>query len=161
MKFAKYYNVKNKVNEMINEGKLSAYQKDHYKGLFVCMDTNRFLICRVLEGYDKNYKKVDGAWLIEQNEISQYNFINYIKSKLKLNTNANDRTERDFVLERLSLREIIESILIMDDFDGLENSDTLECKNYKECLDVIDDGFGIIEFTDEIQFEHKITCMQN
>jgi len=81
MKFAKYYDVTSKMNQLIDKGELFSYAKDYYKKLFICMDTNDFWISRVLEGYNSEYDPEQGKWLIEREKIDKYDFIEFLSEK--------------------------------------------------------------------------------
>lgn len=146
MEFAKYYNVTNKLNEMLSrEGVLFGYKKDSCKGLYVCMDTHDFWICRIIEGYNSEYEQEEGKWLIERNKIDKYDFIEFTKEKINDDSEVNNRHERESFINRLELSQIIEFLILMDDDNGLENWDNYEADTLNEAIEVIDDGYGIIE----------------
>ena len=151
MEFAKYYNVTNKLNKMIEEGKLFSYQKDEHKGLFVCMDTHDFWISRILEGYNSEYEREESKYLVERNKIDKYEFIEFVKENLNDDSEIDSRFSRDyFIDECLELNQIIEYLILMDDDKGLEGWDNCECDSYEEAIEVIDGGFGIIEYKEAI-----------
>lgn len=149
MEFAKYYNVTNKLNEMLErtEQVLFSYQKDSYKSLFICSDTHDFWISRILEGYNEDFEQEEGKWLVERNKIDKYDFISFIEESHKQDLKVIDRPSRDVVIECLDDNFIIENLILMDDDNGLEGWDNCECNSYNEAVEVIDGGFGIIELT--------------
>lgn len=147
MEFGKYYNVTEKVNQMVNDNKLCGYSENNYKGVFICMDTHVFWVARILKGYNSDYETQDDCWLIERNKIDKYELIQYVE---KDNADIATRQERDYFIKNcMSLKDIIENLLLMDDEKCLENWDNYECDSYDEAVNVLDDGFGIIEYKEE------------
>ena len=74
MEFAKYYNVSNLVEEMQKAEEIDCYPTDNdkFEGVYVCMDTNDFWISRINKGYNEEYEREDGKYLVERNKISIY-----------------------------------------------------------------------------------------
>lgn len=74
MEFAKYYNVSNLVEEMKKAEEIDGYPTgdDKFEGVYVCMDTNDFWISRINKGYNEEYEREDGKYLVERNKISIY-----------------------------------------------------------------------------------------
>lgn len=148
MEFAKYYNVTNKLNELIDNGELFSYTKNCYKGLYICFDTHDIWISRVQEGINGEYEEEEGKWLIERNKIDKYDFCEFLKEKKNDDSNITDRLTRDFYIDKcFPANEILENVILMDDDAGLENWDNCECDSLEEAIEVIDGGFGIIELT--------------
>lgn len=147
MEFAKYYDVTNKMNELIDKGELFSYTKDSYKKLYICMDTHDFWISRVQEGYNSEYEEEEGKWLIEREKIDKYSFIEFVSEKTGKEYKVSDRFQRDNIIDRLSVNRVIEYLILMDDDKGLEGWDNLECDSLEEVIEAIDGGFGIIQLT--------------
>lgn len=146
MKFAKYYNVTNKMNELLKKGQLFSYEKDLYRGLYICSDTHDFWISRILEGYNEEFEKEEGKWLIERNKIDKYEFCEFLKEKKNDKASITDRSLRDYYIEQcFSTNEIIENLILLDDKSGLEGWDNFECDSPEEAVDIIDGGYGIIQ----------------
>lgn len=151
MEFARYYNVTDKLNKMLEDNKLSSYTKDYCKGLYICMDTHDFWISRILDGYNSEYEKEDGKWLVERNKIDKYDFCEFLKEQKKDDSEIKDRWTRDYYIDEcFPINDIIETLILMDDDKGLENWDTYECYSHNEAIEVIDGGFGIIEYKEVI-----------
>jgi hypothetical protein len=145
MKFAKYYNVTNKMNEMIEKGDLFSYEKGFYKGLYICKDTHDFWISRVLEGYNSEFEQEDGKWLVERNKIDKYDFCEFLKEKKNDDSIITDRRTRDYYIDECFQDEVImETLILMDDDKGLEGWDNYECDSYEEAVEAIDGGYGIL-----------------
>lgn len=74
MEFAKYYNVSDIVDTMIEKEEIDCYPtgKDKYLGVYVCEDSNDFWISRILKGYNEEYEKDDDMYLVERNKIDIY-----------------------------------------------------------------------------------------
>lgn len=150
MEFAKYYNVTNKLNEMLEKKEqiLFSYTKDYCKGLFICEDTHDFWICRILENTNEDYDQEEGKYLIERNKIDKYEFCEFLKEQKNDDSDINDRWTRDFYIDKcFPINDIIETLILMDDDKGLENWDNKECDSYEEAIEVLDNGYGIIELT--------------
>lgn len=58
MEFAKYYDVSKIVDDMKEKEEIDCYPTgdDKFKGVYVCMDTNDFWICRIIKGYNEEYE---------------------------------------------------------------------------------------------------------
>ena len=143
MKFAKYYDVTSKMNQLITKGELFSYTKDYYKKLFICMDTHDFWISRVLEGYNSEYDQEQGKWLIEREKIDKYAFIDFLSEKTGKEYEVNDRYQRKAIIDRVPVDKVVEYLILMDDDKGLEGWDSLECDSLEEAIEAIDGGYGI------------------
>jgi hypothetical protein len=151
MDFAKYYNVTNKLNKMLKEGKLNSYEEGLYKGLYICEDTHDIWISRILEGYNSEFEKEDGKWLVERNKISKYDLCEFLKDKKKDDSKIDNRQSRDFYIDNcFELDDIIENIILMDDANGLEGWDNYEADSLEEAIEAIDGGYGIIEYKEAV-----------
>ncbi len=146
MEFAKYYDATNKMNRLINDRKLFSYTKDYCQKLYICMDTHDFWISRILEGYNSEFEEEQGKWLIERNKIDKYDFCRFMKEKEDDDFNITSKHLRDIYIKNcFTTDEIIENVILMDDKNGLEGFDNYECDSLEEAIEIIDDGFGIIE----------------
>lgn len=150
MEFAKYYNVTAKLDSMINKKQVSSYKENEYRGVFICNDVHDMWIYRILEGYNEDYEKEDGKYLLERNKIDKYDLCDFLKEESGDIAQTVNRTLRDLYIEELlTVDEIIEAIILMDDEAGLENWDCIEHDDYDECIALIDGGYGIIDFIEQ------------
>lgn len=145
MKFAQYYNVTKRVTELVIEGKMESYDGSHL-GVYICEDTHDFWICRILEGYNEEYELEEGKWLVERNKIDKFDVIQFAMENEKLEEfEVLDRHARDIAVDMLEDKDLIDIVILMDDENGLENWDLVECDSLEECVDSIDGGYGIVE----------------
>jgi hypothetical protein len=150
MEFAKYYNATGILNKMLEEdNKLFAYQKDYCQGLYICMDTHDFWVCRILDGYNEEFEQEEGSWLVERNKIDKYDLLEFVKENYKKlrASHVSDRNTRDWLIDTFKTKKLIEYVILYDDDKGLEGWDNTKCDSLEECIKVIDGGFGIIELT--------------
>lgn len=145
MEYAKYYNATNIAKEMFKNKELNDYTEENLKGVFVCNDSNDFWICRLLEGYNDEYEKVDGLWLIERNKINKFDLLSYIEEKENKNFCVSNKRELHEVLSKLNVKHIIKTVIKMDDNECLMNWDNKECLSYEECIEVLEDGNEILK----------------
>ena len=89
---------------------------DGYIRFFICLDVTDFWIVRVLEGFNEEYEKQDGSYLLERNTI-----------------------QKDSKRQGLTLSKVIE-LIKEDDFS---NWDVVEYSNLEELIDDIDGGYGL------------------
>lgn len=158
MKFAKYYDATNILNNLLNEGKLNSYEgegeDDYCEKLYICQDTHDFWICRVLSNLNEQYDYEDGKWLIERNKIDKYDVVDFIKESSDelrnkignletLYRQLNIRMLLGKILSSIDDKVLLEKNILLDDNNGLENWDCLECDSIEECIENIDGGFGI------------------
>ena len=147
MEFAKYYNGTKVLAQLLKESKLFSYQEGYCKGVYVCSDTHDMWICRILEGYNNEYEKEEGKWLVERNKIDKYELIDFINEEelAEEKWKVNNRNDLHYILSNISAENLIRYIILFDDNQGLENWDNLQCDSLEECIKVIDNGYGIIE----------------
>lgn len=108
--FAKY----TEITDLAFEVK-PAYKDEGYIRFFICPDVNDFWLVRVLEGFNEEYKKEEGVFLLERNNIG--------KTKTEtLNTNK--------------VKKIIEE-------DDLSNWDLQEYTTIEKLIEDLDAGYGI------------------
>lgn len=154
MRSYKYYDVSNIVDEMITNGEIDCYpaDEDKFEGVYVCMDTNDFWIARINKGYNEDYKREDGKYLVERNRFSIYDVMDRLyelhKKKLPdfkesdLRYETKNKCHEYF--DKFKEREIIKAVIYLDDFDGLSNWDCYEANSLEEAVEIIDGGFGIL-----------------
>lgn len=145
MEFAKYYNVTNIVKKLMNEEKISSDWEQYSNGVYVCMDTHDFWICRILEGYNDEYEQEEGSWLVERNKICKYDLISFIEENAEKKFNVKNRQDRDRIFDNIFTDKLIEWVIKYDDEQGLENWDNLQEYSLEECVNAIDGGYGIVE----------------
>ena len=158
MEFAKYYNV-NKVVKKLEESKeLIASTYEPYEGIYVCEDTHDMWICRIIEGYNSEYCEEEGTYLIEREKISKYDLIDFIEEtdterkkrfesvrKMGKIRHFDSRKIRDEIIGTLDDISLIKFTLLKDEDNGLENWDNYEAGSIEDAIEIIDDGYGIIE----------------
>ena len=148
LEFARYYNMTAKLESMLDAGTLVCYEKGQYKCLFVCSDTHDFWVSRVLEGYNSDFEREDGAWLLERNRLDKYEFCAFVKELKSDDSVIDSRFARDYYIEECFTRdEILEFVLLFDDSRGIEGWDTHQCASYDACIKVIDGGYGILDLS--------------
>jgi hypothetical protein len=154
MEFAKYYNVSNLVEKMQKAEEIDCYptDKDKLEGVYVCMDTNDFWISRINNGYNEEYDREDGKYLVERNKISIY----YVMDKLHelYSKKLPDFKENDLqfemknkchdYLKKFKAKDICKAVILLDDYDGLSNWDCYETDSLEKAIEIIDGGYGIL-----------------
>lgn len=93
------------------------YKKENYVRFFICPDVWDFWFVRILEGYNKEYEQEKGCYLLERNNIPKDN-----KS------------------DKLTLQKVRK---IIEEDDG-QNYDIEESYDLNELIEMLDDGFGIL-----------------
>lgn len=140
MKPEEYYDVTSLVEREMKKGKISGYSC--YIGVYVYEEGLSFWVVRIQEDINGNYKREEGKFLLERNEIDKDDVVDYILKKRGTNSETegiNDIYETDEFLESLPLEELMVSILEVDhDEKGLENWDYEEYDSLVECLETID-----------------------
>jgi hypothetical protein len=155
MEFAKYYNVSEIVEKMQENEEIYGYPTGNNKflGVYVCMDTNDFWISRINKGYNEDYEEDDSKYLVERNKISIYDVMDRLHDvyggKLpEFSEKDSSFTQKNKVhkyLDRFFTKDIVKTVIILDDEDGLSNWDCCETDSLQEAIEVIDDGYGILE----------------
>ena len=152
MKYAKYYNVSSFVDKMMQNGEVTyPTDNDKYLGIYVCMDTNDFWITRILKGYNENYEKNPNKYLVERNKFSNEDVVEKIcevfnrrfPTFTEKDNSYTIKTKLHRFLDRCTTKQICKAVILLDDYDGLSNWDCCETDSLKECIDIIDSGFGI------------------
>lgn len=154
MEFAKYYDVSDIVNIMIENEEIDCYPtgEEKFEGVYVCMDTNDFWISRINKGYNEEYEKDEDKYLIERNKISIYDVMDklyeqYGKKLPEFNENEWSGYKKNKVhdyLRKFSTLNIIKAVILLDDYDGLSNWDCCESDSLEEAIEIIDGGYGIL-----------------
>ena len=157
MEFAKYYDVSNIVEDMMNKKEVDCYPtgEDKYKGVYVCEDSNDFWISRILKGYNEEYEKDDDMYLVERNKIDIYEVMYklhelYGKKLPNFNEYVGNIQKRNAIKRYITQHgtlNIIKAVIILDDEDGLSNWDCCEAESLEEAIEMIDDGFGILKIS--------------
>ncbi len=155
MEFAKYYDASKIVDEMQNIEELDNYPTDNEKfhGIYVCMDTNDFWICRILKGYDEEYERNDNKYLVERNKINIYNVMDKLHeihgkrlSEFKEDElSYRQKNKVHFYFRKFKTKDIIKAVIILDNEDGLSNWDCCEADSLEEAIEIIDGGYGIMK----------------
>lgn len=95
-----------------------SYLEEGYTRFFICPDVWDYWFVRILKGYNEDYEEEEGSYLLERNKIPK----------------EGGRSEN------LSLRKLKEIILE----DELENWDIEQSYDVEELVDMLDNGFGIL-----------------
>lgn len=155
MEFAKYYDATNIVDEMMQKKEIDSFPTgdDKFEGVYVCMDTNDFWICRINKGYNEDYEKDDDKYLIERNKLSIYDVMDKLHGqfgKLLPSIKEGDlffekKNKVHQYLDMFKTTDIVKAVIILDDEDGLSNWDCVATNSLEEAVATIDDGFGILK----------------
>ncbi len=92
------------------------YKNDGFIRFFICPDVWDYWFVRILEGYNEEYEKEEGSFILERNKV-----------------------EKDERGENLSMRKL-EKIISEDDGS---NWDLQQSYDLSELIDMLDEGFGI------------------
>lgn len=154
MEFAKYYNVSNLVEKMQKAEEIDCYPTDNdkFEGVYVCMDTNNFWISRINNGYNEEYNREDGKYLVERNKISIYDVMDKLHelySKKLPDFKENDlqfemKNKCHDYLKKFKAKDICKAVILLDDYDGLSNWDCYETDSLEKAIEIIDGGYGIL-----------------
>jgi len=93
------------------------YKKEGYVRFFICPDVHDTWFVRILEGYNEDYEKKEGSFLLERNKIS------------------NEHKGQRLTIQR------VKRIILDDDGSNWDVKSDYEIENL---IDIIDGGFGII-----------------
>ena len=75
-----------------------------YEKIFICEDVRNNWIARILKGYNSEYEKVDGKWLIEREKTHKKTILGILKADIEDGFSCWDNLELD------SLKECIETL---------------------------------------------------
>ena len=92
------------------------YKANGYTRIFLCPDVNDIWLARILPNHNIDYDPFDGIFILERNNI-----------------------QKPFKGMELT-KKIAEHILLTDDFSSW---DFIECFSEEECIENLEDGFGI------------------
>lgn len=155
MEFAKYYDVSRIVEEMQKKEEIFSYptNNDKFKGVYVCMDTNDFWICRILKGYNEEYEQDENMYLVERNKFSIYDVMDKLHDQFGKRLPEFKENELSYVqknkvhdyFKKFKTKDIIRAVIILDDEDGLSNWDCCEADSLEEAVKIIDSRFGILK----------------
>ena len=140
MKFLKNYNVTKLRDKMIKTGELMEGGYGIYKEVYICEDVHDFWVYRILEGYNEDYEKEEGKFMLESEKINKYEVAKYLGVK-----NTIDKHTKQIFLSVVSEDILAKTILKLDEDNGLESWDIKECDSIEEAIDCVDGGYGIEE----------------
>lgn len=145
MKFATYYNVTNRMKELMKEKALTSF--NIFTKYYVCQDVHDFWICRVQENLNIDYEPEDGTYLLERHQIDHYDFITFLEETQACEVDdITNRQKKDSFLNGLSLSLVVDHLLLLDEKTGFENDDCDDFECFEDCEETIDDGFGILPY---------------
>lgn len=149
MIFAKYYDVTDFTKKMVQYGAID-YEINNYEGIYVCKDTLDFWICRILKGYNEEYDEDENSYLVERDKFSIYDVLEKMEENLdninlmpKFSSNVALKNKIHDTLDKFSTREIIKTVLMLDNIEGYSNYDCVAADSLEEAIEMIDDRFGI------------------
>ena len=155
MEFAKYYDVSKIVDDMQTNEEIDGYStgEDKFKGIYVCMDTNDFWICRILKGYNEEYEQDENMYLVERNKFSIYDVMDKLHDQFgkilpKFKKDELSYMQKNKVhdyLKKFKTKNIIKAVIILVDEGGLTNWDYCEAESLFEAIQFIDGGYGILK----------------
>ena len=155
MEFAKYYDVSKIVDDMQTKEEIYGYPtgEDKFIGIYVCMDTNDFWICRILKGYNEEYEQDKNMYLVERNKFSIYDVMDKLYDQFgkrlpEFKENELSCVQKNKVHDyfgKFKTKDIIKAVIILDDEDGLTNWDCSEAEFLEEAIEIIDGGYGILK----------------
>lgn len=155
MEFAKYYDVSRIVEEMQEKEEIFSYptDDDKFKGVYVCMDTNDFWICRILKGYNEEYEQDEDMYLVERNKFSIYDVMDKLYDQSGKRLPEFKENELSYVqknkahdyFRKFKTKDIIKAVIILDDEDGLSNWDCSEAESLEDAVQIVDSGYGILK----------------
>lgn len=154
MEFAKYYDTNKLIDEMIEDNEIDCYPtgNDKFEGVYVCMDTNDFWISRITKGYNEEYEPEEGKYLVERNKISIYDVMDKLHEIYKKRLPVFKETDLQYEMKnkchdyfrKFKVKDIIKTVVLLDDFDGLSNWDCCEANSLDDAIEIDDGGFGIL-----------------
>ena len=154
MEYAKYYNVSNLVETMQKAGEINEYPtgNNSFKGVYVCMDTNDFWISRIVEGYNEEYEKEEGKYLVERNKLDIYNVMDKLHELYSKVLPDFKNSDKQFEMKnkchnyfkKYKTESICRAVILLDNEDGLTNWDCCEADSLEEAIEIIDGGYGIL-----------------
>ena len=110
--FAKYYDITD-----IAKAYDTSYET--YEKVYICVDTWDFWIARIQKGFNTEYEKEEGSFLLERNKVAKEDRRQGLRSKSQ-----------------------IEAVLEEDDFG---NWDVEQSYSEEDLVELLDAGFGIGE----------------
>lgn len=158
MKFAKYYDVKKIVENMMEDKEIYEYPTGEaaFAGIYVCMDTNDFWVSRINKGYNEEYEKDENKYLVERNKISIYDVADKLYDTYGKELPVFKEGDLSYEMKnkvhsyfrKFQTSQIIKAVIMLDCEDGLSNWDCCEADSMEEAIKIIDDGFGIESVAD-------------
>ena len=155
MEFAKYYEISRIVDDMMEKNEVDCYPTgdNKFEGVYVCMDTNDFWISRINKGYNEEYEREEGKYLVERNKISIYDVMDKLHEQYEKTLPTFRENDLDFQMKnkahsyigKFKTKDVIKAVIILDDEDGLSNWDCCEADSLEEAVEVIDGGYGILK----------------
>lgn len=155
MEFAKYYDVLKIVEDMQEKEEIYSYPMgdDKFKGVYVCMDTNDFWICRILKGYNEEYEQDKNMYLVERNKFSIYDVMDKLHDQFAKRLPEFKENEPSYVqknkahdyFRKFKTKDIVRVVIILDDEYELSNWDCCEAESLEEAIQIVDGGYGILK----------------
>lgn len=99
-----------------------SFKEEGYIRFFICTDTWDFWFARILEGFNEDYERQEGYFLLERDKIA--------------------KSSKKEIITLETLKKLIEN------HDG-SNWDIEEGRSIEELIEMIDDGFGILNLKEQ------------
>jgi hypothetical protein len=101
------------------------YKKEGFIRFFICPDVWDFWFVRILEGFNEEYEREEGSFILERNKV-----------------------EKDNRGQKLTLSKVKQ---IIEEDDG-SNWDMQQSYDVEHLIDMLDDGFGIINPKESVSY---------
>jgi hypothetical protein len=109
------------ITDFVQKIRPELFTQDYIR-FFICPDVHDFWLCRILKDTNEDYETEEGSFVLEREKISM------------------DRKGENLSISKV--RKIIEN-------DDLSNWDIQQSFDIKELIDMIDQGFGILNLKEE------------
>ena len=141
LEFLKVYNVTKLIKE--ERENLFSYEDVGYTEVYISMDVRDAHVFRIIEGYNNEFEKEEGIYLVEREMISK---IDIAEKLLELDGHykmVSSKIEADEIIKRHSRRKVALATLLLDNDNGLENYEAEECFSLEEAREMVEGGYGI------------------
>lgn len=108
---------------------------NHYEKILICLDVNSIWIARIQKDINEDYEKQEGTYLLEREDINKFDYVTTYMSPHGRKLGG--------ILTLDGLKKLLEE----DDF---ENWDVFEFDSIDKILEILDGGFGINTFNNEV-----------
>lgn len=142
MEFVKAYNVTNFMDENID--KLLNYKEIGFDYVYVVKGILDMYVYRVIKGYNVDFEKQDGMYVVEYVTISQQDLVEKLYEMGECSSRLL-KEKVDDILKECGIESIILATLLLDDEKGAENWNRTGCRSLDEVKLLIGRGYGVID----------------